>query len=84
MTMGVMKTMKIMRQLLDEWTLPDEMTVTWDVENRREVAYVKEKFYEYLADGWMAFSEEPKGRRQIFKFNSQLKLIVLIPPLGGG
>ncbi|MEE8322437.1 MAG: hypothetical protein V3R57_02280 [Candidatus Bathyarchaeia archaeon] len=79
-----MKTLKIMRQLLDEWTLPDEMTVTWDVENRREVAYVKEKFYEYLADGWMAFSEEPKGRRQIFKFNSQLELIVLIPPLGGG
>ena len=84
MTMGVMKTLKIMRQLLDEWTLPDEMTVTWDVENHREVAYVKEKFYEYLADGWMAFSEEPKGRRQIFKFNSQLELIVLIPPLGGG
>lgn len=84
MTMGVMKTLKIMRQLLDEWTLPDEMTVTWDVENRREVAYVKEKFYEYLGDGWMAFSEEPKGRRQIFKFNSQLELIVLIPPLGGG
>lgn len=84
MTMGVMKTLKIMRQLLDEWTLPDEMTVTWDVENRREIAYVKEKFYEYLADGWMAFSEEPKGRRQIFKFNSQLELIVLIPPLGGG
>ncbi|MEE9510177.1 MAG: hypothetical protein V3V81_06755 [Candidatus Bathyarchaeia archaeon] len=84
MTMGVMKTLKIMRQLLDEWTLPDEMTVTWDVENRREVASVKEKFYEYLADGWMAFSEEPKGRRQIFKFNSQLELIVLIPPLGGG
>lgn len=84
MTMGVMKTLKIMRQLLDEWTLPEEMTVTWDVENRREVAYVKEKFYEYLADGWMAFSEEPKGRRQIFKFNSQLELIVLIPPLGGG
>ncbi len=84
MTMGVMKTLKIMRQLLDEWTLPDEMTVTWDVENRRKVASVKEKFYEYLADGWMAFSEEPKGRRQIFKFNSQLELIVLIPPLGGG
>jgi hypothetical protein len=84
MTMGVMKTLKIMRQLLDEWTLPDEMTVTWDIENRREVAYVKEKFYEYLADGWMAFSEEPKGRRQIFKFNSQLELIVLMPPLGGG
>ncbi len=84
MTMGVMKTLKIMRQLLDDWTLPDEMTVTWDIENRREVTYAEEKFFEYLADGWMAFSEEPGGRRQIFKFNPQLELIVLMPPLGGG
>jgi len=84
MTMGVMKTLKIMRQLLDDWTLPDEMTVTWDIENRREVTYAEEKFLEYLADGWMAFSEEPRGRRQIFKFNPQLELIVLMPPLGGG
>ncbi len=82
--MGVMKTLKIMRQLLDEWTLPDEMTVTWDIENRREVTYAEEKFLKYLADGWMAFSEEQRGRRQIFKFNPQLELIVLMPPLGGG
>ena len=82
--MGVMKTLKIMRQLLPEWTLPEEMTVTWDIENRREVAYAQEKFCEYLADGWMAFSEEPRGRRQIFTFNPQLERIVLMPPLGGG
>ena len=35
-------------------------------------------------DGWMAFSEEPRGRRQIFTFNPQLERIVLMPPLGGG
>jgi hypothetical protein len=48
------------------------------------VAYAEEKFREYLADGWMAFSEDPRGRRQIFKFNPKLERIVLIPPLGGG
>jgi len=84
MTMGVMKTLKIMRQLLPEWTLPEEMTVTWDIGNRQEVAYAQEKFREYLADGWMAFSEESRGRRQIFTFNPQLERIVLMPPLGGG
>jgi hypothetical protein len=95
MTMGVMRTLKIMRQLLPEWTLPEEMTVTWDIENRREVTYAQEKFREYLADGWMAFreyladgwmafSEESRGRRQIFTFNPQLERIVLMPPLGGG
>ena len=82
--MGVMKTLKIMRQLLPDWTLPEEMTVTWDIEYPREVAYAQEKFREYLADGWMAFSEEPRGRRQIFTFNPQLEQIVLMPPLGGG
>jgi hypothetical protein len=84
MTMGVMKTVKIMRQLLDDWTLPEEMTVTWDIENRREVAHAEEKFREYLADGWMAFSEESRGRLQIFKFDPKLERIVLMPPLGGG
>jgi hypothetical protein len=82
--MGVMKTVKIMRQLLDDWTLPEEMTVTWDVANRREVASAEETFHAYLADGWMAFSEEAGGRRQIFTFSPQLERIVLIPPLGGG
>ncbi len=82
--MGVMKTVKILRQLLDDWTLPDEMTVTWDVDNPQEVAYAAEQFRAYLADGWLAFSEEPRGRRQIFTFNPQLDRIVLLPPLGGG
>ena len=79
-----MTTLKIMRQLVKEWMLPDEMTVSWDVDNSEEVAYAQKKFLQYLADGWIAFSDEPTGRRQIFKFNPELKRIVLLPPLGGG
>ncbi|KON30829.1 hypothetical protein AC480_00190 [miscellaneous Crenarchaeota group archaeon SMTZ1-55] len=82
--MGEMKTLRIMSALLEEWTLPDKMTVTWDVDNSQEVAHAGETFRQYLADGWMAFSDDPRGRRQIFQFNPQLERIVLVPPLGGG
>lgn len=84
MNMGEMTTLKIMRQLVKEWALPDRMTVSWNVDNSAEVAYAEERFRRYLADGWIAFSDEPSGRRQIFEFNPRLKRIVLLPPLGGG
>jgi hypothetical protein len=82
--MGEITTLKIMTQLVKEWTQPDEMKVSWNINNSKEIDYAKKKFLEYLADGWMAFSDEPRERRQIFEFNSKLKRIVLIPPLGGG
>ena len=82
--MGEMLTVKVLRQLLKEWTLPDEMRVTWHVGDRQEVAQAEKKFCEYLADGWMAFSDEVNGRRQIFTFDPKSERIVLIPPLGGG
>jgi hypothetical protein len=82
--MGEMKTLRIMSALLEEWILPDEMTITWDVDNSQEVTHAEETFRQYLADGWMAFSDERGGRRQIFQFDPKLDRIVLIPPLGGG
>jgi hypothetical protein len=82
--MGRMTTLKVMRQLLKEWTLSDEMSVSWDVNKSHEVDVARKRFLEYLGDGWMAFSDEPKGRRQIFDFDPGLERIVLLPPLGGG
>ena len=82
--MGEMLTIKVLRQQLKEWMLPDEMKISWDAENREEVQYAAKKFREYLNDGWMAFSDESKGRRQIFTFDPNIKRIVLTPPLGGG
>ena len=79
-----MTTLKIMRLLIKEWTLPEEMRLTWDVGTGKGIARAEKTFLEYLADGWMAFSDEPSGRKQIFKFNPQLDRIVLLPPLGGG
>jgi len=79
-----MMTVEIMRQLTREWTLPDEMKISWNSDNYQEVAYAEQKFLEYLADGWIAFSDAPQGRTQIFRFDPKLDLIVLMPPLGGG
>ena len=82
--MGRMTTVKIMRQLTREWTLPDEMKISWNADNRQEVAEAEKKFLEYLADGWIAFNDDPRGRIQIFRFDPKLDLIVFMPPLGGG
>jgi lipopolysaccharide export system protein LptC len=82
--MGVLMTVKIMRLLIKEWTLPEEMRLTWDVESGKGIALAEQMFHKYLADGWMAFSDDPSGRTQIFTFNPQLDRILLFPPLGGG
>jgi hypothetical protein len=82
--MGEMTAIKIMRQLLKEWTLPDEMKVKWDSNNNQEIAHAEKIFSEYLAEGWIAYIDEPKGRKQIFKFDPKFTKIVLMPPLGGG
>jgi hypothetical protein len=82
--MGQMTAMKIMRQLVKEWTLPDEMKVAWDINNSQEIAHAEKLFSEYLAEGWIAYIDEPQGRKQIFKFDPKITNIVLMPPLGGG
>ena len=83
--MGKMITLKIMRHTFKEYTLPDEMEISWDVSNNQEVMYAEKKFREYLADGWLAYSDDnKKGRIQIFNFNPKLEMIVLMSPLGGG
>jgi hypothetical protein len=82
--MGRMMTVQIMRQLTREWTLPDEMKISWNADNQQEVADAERRFLEYLTDGWIAFNDAPQGRIQIFRFDPKLDLIVLMPPLGGG
>ena len=83
--MGKMMTLNIMRQTFKEYTLPDKMEVKWEVSNNQEVQYAEQMFYEYLADGWLAYREDhKKGRIQIFNFSPKLEMIVLMSPLGGG
>ena len=74
-----------MRQTYKEWTLPDEAEVTWDADDNQEITNAERVFKEYLADGWIAYNDDPKeGRIQIFNFNPKLEMIVLMSPIGGG
>ena len=84
MYLGEMMTWAIMRHLTKEWTVPDDMRVIWDPENSEETLYAEQKFKEYKVQGWLAYSDEPTGRRHIFEFDPKLKRIILLPPLGGG
>ena len=82
--MGEMVSIKVLTALTRDYMLPEGAKVTWDEVDAEQVAQAEGMFNQYLKDGWMAFSDEPEGRRQIFKFDPKLKRIVLVPPLGGG
>ena len=82
--MGVMMTWKVMKQLLKGESLPDDMVISWNSNNREEIEYAKKIFLKYLADGWLAYSDESEGRMHIFDFDDSYDRIILIPPLGGG
>lgn len=82
--MGEMVSIKVLTALTRDYMLPEGAKVTWDEVDAEQVAQAEGMFNQYLKDGWMAFSEGGKGRVQIFRFDSSLAEIVLIPPLGGG
>jgi len=82
--MGEIVAVKILTSLWEEQTLPDNIRVTWRRGNQKEIDQAKEVFASYLADGWLAFADEPTARQQIFEFNSRCERIILMPPLGGG
>jgi hypothetical protein len=82
--MGEMVAVRILTSLMEEQTLPDNIRVTWRRGNQKEIDRAGEVFASYLADGWLAFDDEPTSRQQIFEFNSRCERIILMPPLGGG
>jgi hypothetical protein len=82
--LGELLAVRVATSLTDETGLPDDLKVSWDKNNLEEVSRARESFERYLAKGWIAFSEEPEGRKRILRFKPDLDKIVLIPPLGGG
>lgn len=82
--MGELLAVKVATSLTDETELSGDLKVSWDKENPEEVSQAQQNFEKYVSEGWIAYSEEPEGRRRILVFNSDLDKIVLIPPLGGG
>lgn len=58
--------------------------VIWNEKNAKEVEIAEKTFKKYVDEWWLAFNVTPEGGVQIFKFDSSLKEIALVPPMGGG
>ncbi len=82
--MGELLAFKVATPLTDETELSSSLRVSWSRDDLEQISRARESFERYVAKGWIAFSEEPKGRRMIHRFDPCLDKIVLIPPLGGG
>ena len=82
--MGEMISIKVLTALMKDYELPEGAKITWDKSDAAQVSHAEEVFRKYLREGWMAFSESGKERRQIFRFDPSLARIILVPPLGGG
>jgi len=82
--MGELVAIKVLTTLTKDYELPEDVKVTWDEADAEQISRVEKIFQKYLHEGWMAFSEDDRGRKQIFKFDSGSARIILIPPLGGG
>ena len=83
-TVGEMISIKVLTALMRDYELPEGAKVTWDETDEVEVSRAEAIFQKYLREGWMAFSESGKERKQIFSFDPSLARIILVPPLGGG
>jgi len=82
--MGEMISIKVLTALMKDYELPEGAKVTWDEADMAQVSHAERIFQKYLKEGWMAFSESGRERKQIFAFDPSLARIILVPPLGGG
>ena len=83
-TVGEIVVIRVLTALMRAHELPEGVRVTWNEADNQQVSNAEGIFYKYLKEGWIAFSEDVKERKQIFKFDPSLTRIVLIPPIGGG
>jgi hypothetical protein len=62
-----------------------DVIVTWDDTHTSTVEIATNIFQKYIKKGWLAYQVTPEGQEiQIFKFNSTLEKIILVPLEGGG
>jgi len=81
---GELIAIKVLTTLTKDYELPEDTKVTWDEVDAEQISRAEKIFQKYLQEGWMAFSEDGRGRKQIFKFDPSSARIILMPPLGGG
>lgn len=63
-----------------------DLRISWNPDNDAEIKVVKETFEKKIKEGWAAFIESKYGEKgeRIKEFDSDVKRIVLVPPISGG
>ena len=82
--MGEIISIKVSTALMKSYELPEGIKVTWKESDIEQISHAERVFYKYLKEGWIAYNEDGKGRKQIINFDPKLTKIILIPPIGGG
>jgi len=82
--MGEFVTITISTGMFRAHELPEGFKVTWSESDTQQVSHAEKVFNSYIKEGWIAFSEVGKEKRQIIRFDPKLDKIVLLPPMGGG
>ena len=82
--MGEIVTVTISTGMFRAHELPEGLRVSWSESDAEQVSYAEMFFSSYIKEGWIAYSEVGKEKRQIIRFDPKLTKIVLIPPMGGG
>ncbi len=82
--MGEIVTITVSTGMFRTHELPEGSSVSWSESDAEQVSQAKEFFNTYIKEGWMAFSEVGKEKRQILSFDPKLNKIILLPPIGGG
>ena len=82
--MGELVTVTISTGMFRAHELPEGYKVTWSESDVEQVSNAAKIFNSYIKEGWIAYSEIEKEKRQILNFDPKLKKIVLLPPMGGG
>ena len=82
--MGEIVTVTISTGMFRAHELPEGSRFSWSESDAEQVSYAEKFFNRYIKEGWLAYSEVEKEKRQIIHFDPKLNKIVLLPPIGGG
>jgi len=81
---GEIIAVRISTTLMKSHELPEDLKVAWSESDAEQVSHAESVFNRYLEEGWLAFKEDDKGKKQILCFDPKITRIVLMPPIGGG
>jgi hypothetical protein len=82
--MGELIAIRISTSMMRNHELPEGFKVAWVESDAEQVSHAEKIFNRYINEGWIAFYEDGKEKKQILRFDPKLTKIILIPPIGGG